>query len=179
MPEWVLKAATLVAVIVVFAGVALLREGSRAASLKEAVARHGLLFHSPYLPAEHPPMVSLAKALDGRSAFLWSPRWGAGMTGVVDGRAVTIAEHEVPALTMNHSTPKWHSMLVWPVEGNEEATDALVAGFRARQPEAHLTRDGTWAALRLEGKLDPARIDSLLTLWRAVARLPAPPSPSD
>jgi hypothetical protein len=150
MPNWLWIVAMIVGVLV--AG--MVRERWRLRAMEAVAKERGFALHSPFAPGERPPMAALAERLEGRRAT----RWGAGLTGVVDGLEFAIAEHETPARGMNATVGIWHVMAAWPVR-LEGVTDPGV-------PWPHggkLARDGEWAAWRLRGNLTPANVETLLT----------------
>ena len=158
MPNWVFGAI----VIVVLLAVALLRENLRMNDLKGVAAQRGFVLHSPFVPGERPPMRLLAE----RAGAQPNPRWAAGLTGVVDGTEITIAEHEV--LGRIGTPAAWHVLMAWKAAAPKpnNATPWPHGG--------QLIREGAWAAWRLPGNLTKANVDTLLAL------LPksAPRSPS-
>ena len=155
MPNWLLIVAAIVGVLV--AG--MLRERWRLRGMEAVAKQRGLVLHSPFVAGERPPMAALAERLEGRPAT----RWGAGITGVVDGLEIAIAEHETPARGFNatgslKTTGIWHVMAAWPVRVDGASADP--AGPRPHGGQ--LARDGEWAAWRLRGNLTPAHVESLL-----------------
>jgi hypothetical protein len=148
MPNWVFG----VLVIVGLLAVALLRESLRMTELKGVAAQRGFLLHSPFVPGERPPMRLLAE----RAGAQANPRWAAGLTGVVDGTEITIAEHEV--LGGIGKPGAWHVLLAWRIVAAPQPSNA--------NPWPHggeLIREGDWAAWRLPGKLTKANIELMLT----------------
>ena len=146
MPNWVFG----VLVIVGLLAVALLRENLRMNELKGVAAQRGFLLHSPFVPGDRPPMRLLAE----RAGAQPNPRWAAGLTGVVDGVEIAIAEHEV--LGRIGTPGAWHVLMAW-TERAPQPNNAT--------PWPHggeLIREGDWAAWRLPGKLTKANVDTLL-----------------
>jgi hypothetical protein len=156
MPNWF----WIVAIVAAVLAAGMLRERWRLRSMEGVARRRGFVLHSPFAPAERPPMAALAERLEGRRAT----RWGAGLTGVVDGLAIAIAEHETPArggdATGSPNTIGiWRVMVAWPVRFEDGSPDP-------GGPWPHggeLARDGEWAAWRLRGNLTQAKVESLLT----------------
>src|SRR3990172_7319606 len=112
MPNWL----WMVAVIIGVLAAGMRRERWRLRGIEGVAKERGLVLHSPFAPGERPPMAALAERLEGRRAT----RWGAGLTGVVDGLEIAIAEHETAArggdATGSPNTIGiWHVMVAWPV----------------------------------------------------------------
>ena len=155
MPNWL----WIVVLIVGVLAAGMLRERWRLRSMESLASQRGFVLHSPFTPGERPPMAALAKRLEGRRAT----RWGAGLTGAVDGIEIAIAEHETPASGADatgspNTVGIWHVMAAWPVRLDGASTDSA-------DPWPHggkLARDGGWAAWRLRGNLTPALVESLL-----------------
>jgi len=154
MPNWLWVVLIIIGVLV--AG--MIRERWRLRAMEGVATRRGLTLHSPFTPGDRPPMTKLAELLEGRRIT----RWGAGVTGAVDGLEIAIAEHEVPASggdatgSMN-TTGIWHVMLAWPVGpgGNSDAGAPWPHGGK-------LAGDGEWAAWRLRGNLTESTVEFLL-----------------
>lgn len=155
MPNWLWIMVMIVGVL----AAGMLRERWRLRSMEGLAKRRGFVLHSPFVPAERPPMATLAERLEGRRAT----GWGAGLTGVVDGLEITIAEHESPARGCDargspNTIGTWHVMVAWPVRPECASTDP--GGPWPHDGE--LARDGEWAAWRLRGNLTQANVESLL-----------------
>lgn len=110
-------------------------------------------------------MEALAKRIEGRSAT----RWGAGLTGVVDGLEIAIAEHEVPGRSAETSGI-WYVLLAWRIvgtaaEGAHQRPDSGNPGPHGGQ----FTHDGEWVAWRLSG-LTKTNVERLLTHLPEVLR---------
>ena len=131
--------------------VALLLENLRMNDLKGVAAQRGFVLHSPFVPGERPPMRLLAE----RAGAPPNPRWAAGLTGVVDGTEITIADHEVLG---GIGTPAaWHVLMAWK---------AAAPQHNNATPWPHggqLILEGAWAAWRLPGNLTKANVETLLT----------------
>jgi hypothetical protein len=148
MPNWVFG----VLVIVGLLAVALLRENFRMNDMKGIAAQRGFVLHSPFVPGERPPMRLLAE----RAGAQPNPRWAAGLTGLVDGTEITIAEHEV--LGRIGTPGAWHVLLAWRIVAAPQPNNA--------NPWPHggqLIREGDWAAWRLPGNLTKANVELMLT----------------
>ncbi|MCK6557907.1 hypothetical protein L6R21_01810 [bacterium] len=146
-------------VIVGVLAAGLLRERRRLRSMERVARQRGFVLHSPFAPGERPPLAALAVRLAGRPAT----RWGAGLTGEVNGLEIAIAEHELPARGLDAAgSPNtigiWHVMVAWPVGRAGVRTDAGGAWPHGGQ----LACDGGWAAWRLRGNLTPANVELLL-----------------
>lgn len=168
MPTWL----WIVAVIVGVLAAGMLRERWRLRGMEGVAKQRGFVLHSPFAPGERPPMAALAERLEGRPAT----RWGAGLTGVVDGLEIAIAEHETPArggdATGSPNTIGiWHVMVAWPVRVEGASTDPGASWPHGGQ----LARDGEWAAWRLRGNLTRANVETLLAhLPEARRRIESP-----
>lgn len=155
MPNWLWVVLIIIGVLV--AG--MVRERWRLRAMEGLAARRGLALHSPFTPGDRPPMTALAERLEGRRIT----RWGAGVTGVVDGVEIAIAEHEVPktggdATGSMHTTGDWHVMLAWPVRAGHVSADVSA-------PWPHggaMATDGEWAVWRLRGNLTGTNVEFLL-----------------
>ena len=121
MPDWLLIVSMIGGVLV--AG--MLRERWRLRAMEVIAKQHNFVMHSPFAPGERPPMAELAERFVGRRAT----RWGAGLTGVFEGREIAIAEHEMPA-SGSDSIGVWHVMVAWPV--GVESSSANKAGSTRR-----------------------------------------------
>lgn len=147
MPNWVFGAIVIVGLL----AVALLRENFRMNDLKGVAAQRGFVLHSPFVPGERPPMRLLAERVGAQP----NPRWAAGLTGVVDGTEITIAEHEV--LGPIGTPGAWHVLMAWKAAApqSNNATPWPHSG--------QLIREGDWAAWRLPGNLTKANVELMLT----------------
>lgn len=120
MSDWL----WIVLVIVSVLAAGMMRERWRLGVMERMAKARGLVLHSPFTPGEHPPMVALAAQIEGRRPT----RWGAGLTGVVDGLEIAIGEHEAPATGSDatgsaNTTGTWYVMIAWPVDRTETGAD--------------------------------------------------------
>lgn len=155
MPNWL----WIIIVIVGVLAAGMLRERWRLRVMARVVKQRGFVLHSPFAPGERPPMATLAERLEKRPAT----RWGAGLTGEVNGLEFAIAEHEVPARGIDatgsrNTTGLWHVMVAWPVDSRGVRT--TLSDFWPHGGQ--LVCDGGWAAWRLRGNLTPAKLELLL-----------------
>lgn len=149
-------------IVVVIVGVlaaGMVRERWRMRAMERFAIQHGFTLLSPFVPGERPPMAALAEQLEGRRAT----RWGAGISGVIDGLEITIAEHETPAHGSDgtgspNTVGIWRVMVAWPLGPHAVSTGPS-------GPWGHggeLTRQGKWAAWRLRGNLTQANVEAML-----------------
>ncbi len=155
MPSWLWIVMMIAAVL----AAGLLRERRRLRSMERVAKQRGFVLHSPFVPGEHLPLAALAERLAGRPAT----RWGAGFTGEVNGLAIAIAEHEMPASGVDAAgSPNtigiWYVMVAWPVGRAGVSTPAGGTWPHGGQ----LACDGGWGAWRLRGNLTPANLELLL-----------------
>jgi len=156
MPNWLWVVLAVVGVLVV----GLVRERKRMRGLEGWAKSRGLQLHSPFIPGDSPPMAALAERLGGRPAR----RWGAGLTGRVDGLDVVIAEHETTpsggdASGSMNTIGIWRVAIAWPVRASSSTP------VEPPDPWPHggeLAQEGGWAAWRLRGNLTQATVESLL-----------------
>lgn len=148
MPNWVFG----VLVIVGILAVALLRGNLDMKDLKGIAAQRGFVLHSPFVPGDRPPMRLLAERIGSQP----NPRWGAVLTGAVDGTEIAIGEHEVQGRI---GTPAvWYVLLAWRIAAAAQPNNAT--------PWPHggqLIREGDWAAWRLPGNLTKVNVELMLT----------------
>ncbi|NUQ36442.1 MAG: hypothetical protein HUU23_01335 [Caldilineales bacterium] len=163
IPDWLWIVAAIVGVL----AAGMLRERWRLRGMEDFARQHGFVLHSPFTPGERPPLAALAERLEGRPPT----RWGAGITGVVDGIEIAIAEHETPARGADatgspHTIGIWRVMAAWPLRSAGVSADP-------GDPWPHggqLVCDGEWAAWRLRGNLTQANVETLLAHLPAARR---------
>jgi len=163
MPDWLWIVAAIVGVL----SAGMVRERRRLRGMEAFAKPHGFVLHSPFTSGERPPMAALAERIEGRAAT----RWGAGITGTVDGIEIAIAEHETPARGVDatgspHTIGVWYVMVAWPVRAAGAGTDPGIPWPHGGQ----LVRDGEWAAWRLHGNLTQANVETLLAHLPAARR---------
>lgn len=122
MPHWL----GIVVVIVGVLAAGLVRERWRLRSLARIARQRSFVLHSPVALFERPPLAALAERSAGRPAT----RWGAGLTGKVNGLEIAIAEHELPARGVDATgSPDtigiWHVIVAWPVGRTGGSTDPV------------------------------------------------------
>ena len=157
----------IVVVIVGVLAVGMVRERWRLRAMDRFAMQRGFTLHSPFIPGEHPPMAALAEQLEGRRAT----RWGAGITGVIDGLEITVAELETPARGSDgtgslNTVGIWWVMVAWPLGPHAVSTDPIGPWEHGGE----LTRQGQWAAWRLRGNLTQANVEALLAHLPAARR---------
>lgn len=129
MPTWLWIAIVVVGVL----AAGLLRERWRLNGLSKWCRQRGFVLHAPFEPGAQPPMASLV----GRCNAHGARRWGAGVSGTVDGVALTCSEHETTE--PGRKAGLWHTIVAWPIGGT--------AGPIVLWPKAHGPLDETLAAL--------------------------------
>ena len=167
MPNWV----SVVVVIIVFLAAGLLYESWRMRDLEGVASRRGLALHRPFSPVEGSQLQRLAKRLDGRQGSS-RPRWGAGLTGMVDGIEITIGEYEMPNRNSSNSNGEWFVIMAWrgsSATAEAGAGDALPQG-RSLDGSGQVIREADWAAWRVEGNVTSAKVDELLAQWSETRR---------
>lgn len=145
MPNWF----WVVVVVVGVLAIGMIRERWRMRGMEALAVERGFVLHSPFSPGERPPMEPLAKRLEGRRAH----RWGAGLSGTVDGVEFTVAEHEVPG-TGSSRNGVWYVMLACRL--------APTAAELPPPQGGKIAREGEWTAWRLPGNLTTTKVETLL-----------------